>query len=60
MSFTLRRFLGQDMTLEGVATFDLPGARHLESFARAPMRLEFVHEFYFPTLLRLFWREYRD
>ena len=57
MSLSLGGLLREDVTSEGMAAFDLSGARHLESLARPPVRLQFVHA---SRLLFLPRCEYRD
>jgi hypothetical protein len=43
MTLPLRRLLGQDVALEGVAVLDTTLARELEALHGAPIRLHFRH-----------------
>jgi hypothetical protein len=44
ISFSLLGFLGQDMTFKSVIPFDLPRARDIKPFGRAPVGFHFWHD----------------
>ena len=48
ISAALRRFLGQQMRAEGLASFKLSGLARLESFSGAFSRLHFRHRVLYP------------